>query len=134
VRILTATSTLAAGVNLPARRVIFRSPYIGIEFLDSTRYRQMCGRAGRKGIDERGESFIICQSKDSAKINKLLVEELSPLESCLREVSDDGKRGVGLERAVLEVICAGAVSTGNPFLSASHFSLRILSLFFRSRH
>ena len=61
VRILTATSTLAAGVNLPARRVIFRQPRIGRDFIDGTRYRQMSGRAGRAGIDTSGESVSCIQ-------------------------------------------------------------------------
>ncbi|PIN96728.1 hypothetical protein AB205_0030250 [Aquarana catesbeiana] len=47
--LLTCTSTLAAGVNLPARRA---------------QYKQMIGRAGRAGIDNAGESILIIQDKD----------------------------------------------------------------------
>ncbi|MCK9276116.1 MAG: DEAD/DEAH box helicase [Syntrophales bacterium] len=53
-----ATSTVAAGVNFPARTVVlFNSDrYNGHEFipLDATAFHQMTGRAGRRGLDKIG--------------------------------------------------------------------------------
>jgi replicative superfamily II helicase len=39
--VLVATSTLAAGVNLPAARVVIKAPYVGTEKLDAAKYRQV---------------------------------------------------------------------------------------------
>uniref|UniRef100_A0A8C4S7D3 Helicase POLQ-like n=1 Tax=Erpetoichthys calabaricus TaxID=27687 RepID=A0A8C4S7D3_ERPCA len=97
--LLTCTSTLAAGVNLPARRVILRSPYVARDFLKRSQYKQMIGRAGRAGIDTSGESILILQEKD-----KLLAKELvsRPLENCCSNLmSDNGK---GLPSLVLSLI------------------------------
>ncbi|CAH8378004.1 unnamed protein product [Eruca vesicaria subsp. sativa] len=105
VRVLTATSTLAAGVNLPARRVIFRQPMIGRDFLDGTRYKQMSGRAGRTGIDTKGESVLICKQGELKRIMALLNESCPPLESCLSEDKN------GMTHAILEVVAGGIVQT-----------------------
>ncbi|KAF3446459.1 hypothetical protein FNV43_RR11638 [Rhamnella rubrinervis] len=107
VRVLTATSTLAAGVNLPARRVIFRQPKIGRDFIDGTRYKQMAGRAGRTGIDTKGESVLICKPEEIKRIVGLLNESCPSLRSCLSEDMN------GMTHAILEVVAGGIVQTAN---------------------
>ncbi|XP_015698275.1 helicase and polymerase-containing protein TEBICHI [Oryza brachyantha] len=107
VRVLTATSTLAAGVNLPARRVIFRQPRIGRDFIDGTRYRQMSGRAGRTGIDTKGESILLCKPEEVKRITCILRSNCPPLESCLSEDKN------GMTHAIMEVVAGGIVQTAS---------------------
>lgn len=60
---LCATPTLAAGVNLPARRVVVRDleRYTGsnMEWLSVLEVHQMCGRAGRPHLDPYGEAVLV---------------------------------------------------------------------------
>lgn len=60
--VLCATSTLSTGINLPAKAVIFKGPLIGLGLMDSAKYKQMSGRAGRTGFDSKGDSIMICNN------------------------------------------------------------------------
>ncbi len=55
IRVLVATSTLSPGVNLPARRVIIRTPIFHGTVMDPLVYRQMIGRAGCFGVNTDGD-------------------------------------------------------------------------------
>lgn len=110
IHILIATSTLSSGVNLPARLVIIRTPVFHRAILDIQAYRQMTGRAGRKGIDNEGESILFCKPSEQAKVTSLLSSSPEPVRSCLNYPST----GVSvirerdpINRAVLEVIVNG---------------------------
>ena len=68
-KILSATPTLAAGVNLPARTVIVTSyeryePGYGRYPISVLEYKQFCGRAGRPRYDKYGEAILLARTED----------------------------------------------------------------------
>ena len=71
------------GVNLPAKRVLIRSPMFYGKVIDSLVYKQMSGRAGRKGIDTSGESIIISKPSEKKHALALIQSEMKPVYSCL---------------------------------------------------
>ena len=69
IKVIVATPTLAAGVNLPARTVVIGSyrrfvPGYGMYPISVLEYKQMSGRAGRPQYDEFGEAVLIASSSD----------------------------------------------------------------------
>ncbi|WP_394740827.1 ATP-dependent DNA helicase [Natronococcus roseus] len=72
-KVISATPTLAAGVNTPARRVIVRDwrrfdPTAGgMAPLDVLEVHQMMGRAGRPGLDPYGEAVLLAKSHDESE-------------------------------------------------------------------
>lgn len=69
IKCIIATPTLAAGINLPARRVIVRDVYryetnIGHVAIPVLEVKQMCGRAGRPRYDKFGEAILVAKSEE----------------------------------------------------------------------
>jgi helicase len=71
IKVLTATPTLAFGVNLPARTVVIQDyrrwePGYGYYPISVLEYKQMAGRAGRPKYDKVGEAVLIAKTADEA--------------------------------------------------------------------
>ncbi|MET8885206.1 DEAD/DEAH box helicase [Streptomyces rubiginosohelvolus] len=65
--VLVATSTVAAGVNLPARAVIVSDTTLGMDRVEVSMVQQMFGRAGRIGAGEReGWAFLLTDPAERA--------------------------------------------------------------------
>ncbi|MGZ4864470.1 MAG: DEAD/DEAH box helicase [Halobacteriota archaeon] len=86
IKILVSTSTLAWGVNLPARVVVIRDIANEVidEDLSSLDILQMIGRAGRPQYDERGFGWIIAP-RDRAEEFIEMLREGPPIRSQLNK-------------------------------------------------
>jgi ATP-dependent RNA helicase DOB1 len=75
---LFATETFSIGLNMPAKTVVFTNvrKFDGDRFrwLSSGEYIQMSGRAGRRGIDQRGICILMVDEKMEPSTAKMMLK------------------------------------------------------------
>ena len=92
IKLLSSTPTLAAGVNLPARRVVISNinrynAKVGANRpISILEYKQLCGRAGRPQYDDHGESIIVGNGNTEDLMEYYVNGEPEPIIS---KITDD---------------------------------------------
>jgi len=86
IKVVFATETLAAGINMPARSTVISSiskrTDDGHRTLTPSEFLQMSGRAGRRGMDEIGYVTIVGTAFQSPEeVAELVLSDANPLES-----------------------------------------------------
>ncbi|PSS02926.1 DExH-box ATP-dependent RNA helicase [Actinidia chinensis var. chinensis] len=78
IKCLFATETFSIGLNMPAKTVVFTNvrKFDGDKFrwISSGEYIQMSGRAGRRGIDERGICILMVDEKLEPSTAKMMLK------------------------------------------------------------
>ncbi|MDB2281425.1 ATP-dependent DNA helicase [Halorubrum ezzemoulense] len=118
IKCVSATPTLAAGVNTPARRVIVRDwrrydgEFGGMKPLDVLEVHQMCGRAGRPGLDPYGEAVLLANNADTREelFERYVWAEAEPVRSKLAAEP-------ALRTHVLATVASGFAATRDGLLS-----------------
>lgn len=87
VKVIVATPTLAAGVNLPARTVIIPEVRRAGDDMTVMEYKQLAGRAGRPGFDREGLAIIVAKNsrQRSLLMEKYVLGEVEPIRSRLHD-------------------------------------------------
>jgi len=114
VKAVCATPTLAAGVNLPARRVVVRDHQrytdTGMQPLPVLEVHQMFGRAGRPGLDPHGEAVLVAGEGDADGLYEHYVEgDPEPVYSKLANRAS-------LRTHVLSTVASGFASSRDELL------------------
>ena len=86
IKVLFATETFSIGLNMPAKTVVFTNvrKYDGVSqrWITASEFIQMAGRAGRRGIDERGVVIMmINEAMDPAVAKEIVRGEQEKLNS-----------------------------------------------------
>lgn len=86
IKVVFATETLAAGINMPARSTVISSiskrTDNGHRTLTGSEFLQMSGRAGRRGMDEVGYVTVVGTSfQTPEEVAELVLSDANPLES-----------------------------------------------------
>jgi replicative superfamily II helicase len=88
-QVVVATSTLAWGLNMPARRVVILGMHRGMNEVDTYDIWQMAGRAGRPGYDPRGDVYILVPDPQANRFIKKLKDHQEIRSRLLDHVGED---------------------------------------------
>jgi len=87
IKVLFATETFAIGVNMPTKTVIFtgleKPTGTGRRPLHTAEYKQMAGRAGRRGIDTKGNVIILplYEFPTKSELKSIMLGKMPHIES-----------------------------------------------------
>jgi helicase len=117
IKCISSTPTLAAGLNLPARRVIIRDYHRfaageGMQPIPVSEYHQMAGRAGRPRLDPYGEAVLI--AKDQGQVEELFEYYI---EAPPEEVHSKIAEPTALYTHILSLIASGFAKNRNELTS-----------------
>ncbi len=143
IKLLSSTPTLAAGVNLPARRVVISNinrynAKVGANRpISILEYKQLCGRAGRPQYDTYGESIIVGNGNTEDLIEYYIHGKPEPIVSKITEdkslrthilsviVTHPGIKKEELVEFFLQTL-GGLQTTKDTLIFAINISLRFL--------
>jgi helicase len=113
IKSISSTPTLAAGLNLPARRVIIRDYHRfaageGMQPIPVSEYHQMAGRAGRPRLDPYGEAVLI--AKDLNQVEDLFEWYI---EAPAEEIHSKIAEPTALYTHILSLIASGFAKNRN---------------------
>ena len=125
IKCIVATPTLAAGVNIPAQRVIIRDlwrydPNFGMHPIPILEYKQQAGRAGRPRYDKFGEAIAIAKNEEQKEgiFNNYVLGDTEPIYSKLGSQS-------ALRMHLLSAIATGFVDNMegvNSFIDSTFYA------------
>jgi ATP-dependent RNA helicase DOB1 len=86
IKVLFATETFSIGLNMPAKTVVFtkveKFDGVAVRWVTPSEFIQMSGRAGRRGLDERGIVIMMVDSKmEPANVKDIVRGEQDKLNS-----------------------------------------------------
>lgn len=117
IKCIVATPTLAAGVNIPAKRVIIRDLWryeanMGMQPIPVLEYKQQAGRAGRPKYDTEGEAITIAKKTNQKEmiLSRYIHGETEPIHSKLGNQAS-------LRMHLLAAIATGFVHTDEDILN-----------------
>ncbi|KAI5644940.1 DEAD/DEAH box helicase domain-containing protein [Phthorimaea operculella] len=141
IKALFATETFAMGLNMPARTVVFTNcqKFDGkdFRFITSGEYIQMSGRAGRRGLDDKGIVILMIDQKVTPAVVKGMVQgKADPINSAFHltynmiyiQMSDDkGIVILMIDQKVTPAVVKGMVQgKADPINSAFHLTYNMV--------